>query len=358
MGEDDTVQHQPMPSQYADLLDTLEDDIPDFPITYDSLRSAGVYTPSENVNFGSVPVPGAQNSFGGMGVASNLYYNTAGAAPSTITAPNFAVKNMSNLQHSMYGVPAQPQTQTMLPVQPSPYNPFTAHHSQPAIPVQPPNVSGFVPPTHFAVAPPLSIVTKGTIGGPQNTSPTSPQYGKPVTVSDVMLDPFSKTSGTALPISSNNAPARSQMPVNVNASIASPLQRLSLGQSSLDAKVSPTANTLQSVSMQSGITLEKSLFLAAQDGRGLEIRGSFALRHSIMFLDLTFANKALQPMTDFSILFNTNSFSLCPAQPLKIESPLMPTQQVEVSLPLKLDGLAKPASPINSRFFNGLDFGH
>lgn len=347
MGADDTVQHQPMPSQYADLLDTVEDEIPDFPITYDSLRSAGAYTPSENVNFAQI---GNQNPFGGMGTASTMYYGNAGTAPAMVTLPNFAVNNISNLQRSMQGVPAQPQIQT-IPVQPSPYNPFTAHSSQPVIPIQP-HSEAHLPHSRFVAAPPLSVITKRATGGPQNTSPTSPPYGKPVAVSDVMLDPFSKTSGTALHVPSNNAPTRNNAPVNVNTSIASPLQRLSLGQSS---QVSPIENTLPSLSMQNVIFLEKSLFLSAQDGRGLEISGSFALRHSVMFLDLTFANKALQPLTDFSILFNTNSFSLCHAQPLKIDYPLLPAQHVEVSLPLKLEGLAKPASPINSR---PLHFGH
>ena len=51
-------------------------------------------------------------------------------------------------------------------------------------------------------------------------------------------------------------------------------------------------------------------------------------------MDLTFANRAMQAMSDFAIQFNKNSFGLAPASALQINSPLPPNQQAETSLQL------------------------
>ena len=51
----------------------------------------------------------------------------------------------------------------------------------------------------------------------------------------------------------------------------------------------------------------KQLYLNASAAKGLEIQGTFARRRGNAYLDLTVANKALQPMTDFAVQFNKNT---------------------------------------------------
>lgn len=51
----------------------------------------------------------------------------------------------------------------------------------------------------------------------------------------------------------------------------------------------------------------KQLYLSASTAKGLEIQGTFARRRGNAYLDLTIANKALQPMTDFAVQFNKNT---------------------------------------------------
>lgn len=55
-------------------------------------------------------------------------------------------------------------------------------------------------------------------------------------------------------------------------------------------------------------------------------------------MDLTFANRAMQPMAGFAIQFNKNSFGLSPASALQVNSPLPPNQQAETSLHLDTGG--------------------
>lgn len=41
--------------------------------------------------------------------------------------------------------------------------------------------------------------------------------------------------------------------------------------------------------------------------------------------------RAMQPLSDFAIQFNKNSFGLVPAQPLHIPAPVFPNQTTQVS---------------------------
>lgn len=63
---------------------------------------------------------------------------------------------------------------------------------------------------------------------------------------------------------------------------------------------------------------------------------------------MTFTNKALQHMTDFAIQFNKNSFGVIPTTPLPIHTPLMPSQSIEVSLPLNTIGPVMKMDPLNN----------
>lgn len=76
------------------------------------------------------------------------------------------------------------------------------------------------------------------------------------------------------------------------------------------------------------------VWLPASKGKGLEINGTFARKNGHILMELTFTNKAMQPMTGFAIQFNKNSFGLTPASPLQVQSPLIPNHSASTSLQL------------------------
>uniref|UniRef100_A0A8C7KNU5 AP complex subunit beta n=1 Tax=Oncorhynchus kisutch TaxID=8019 RepID=A0A8C7KNU5_ONCKI len=97
-----------------------------------------------------------------------------------------------------------------------------------------------------------------------------------------------------------------------------------------------------------GYVTPKSVWLPAVKAKGLEISGTFSRRQGQMYMDMTFTNKALQHMTDFAIQFNKNSFGVIPTTPLPIHTPLMPSQSIEVSLPLNTIGPVMKMDPLNN----------
>lgn len=72
------------------------------------------------------------------------------------------------------------------------------------------------------------------------------------------------------------------------------------------------------------------------------------IRNGQIFMDMTFTNRAMQPMTGFAIQFNKNSFGLLPAQPLQVPSPLTPNQSCDVSLALNTTGPVLKMDPLNN----------
>ncbi|WAR01329.1 AP1B1-like protein [Mya arenaria] len=58
----------------------------------------------------------------------------------------------------------------------------------------------------------------------------------------------------------------------------------------------------------------QEVWLPASKGKGLEITGTFARKNNQINMELTFTNKAMQPMSGFAVQFNKNSFGLMPAQ--------------------------------------------
>ena len=60
-------------------------------------------------------------------------------------------------------------------------------------------------------------------------------------------------------------------------------------------------------------------------GKGLEVSGTFSRKNAVIYMDMTFSNKAMQPLSGFGIQFNKNSFGLAPAQPLNV--PAIPPNQ-------------------------------
>ena len=53
----------------------------------------------------------------------------------------------------------------------------------------------------------------------------------------------------------------------------------------------------------------QEVWLPAQKGKGLEIMGTFARKNNVINMELTFTNKAMQPMQGFAIQFNKNRFA-------------------------------------------------
>lgn len=65
-------------------------------------------------------------------------------------------------------------------------------------------------------------------------------------------------------------------------------------------------------------------------------------------MDMTFTNKAMQPMGGFAIQLNKNSFGLAPAAPLQVPGPLNPGQSIETSLVLTTAGAVQRMEPLNN----------
>lgn len=65
-------------------------------------------------------------------------------------------------------------------------------------------------------------------------------------------------------------------------------------------------------------------------------------------MDMTFTNKAMQPMGGFAIQLNKNSFGLAPAVPLQVPAPLNPGQSIEASMVLSTVGAVQRMDPLNN----------
>uniref|UniRef100_A0A7N9AZZ8 AP complex subunit beta n=1 Tax=Mastacembelus armatus TaxID=205130 RepID=A0A7N9AZZ8_9TELE len=122
----------------------------------------------------------------------------------------------------------------------------------------------------------------------------------------------------------------------------------------LNLDLGPPVNVPQVSSMQMGAVdllgggLDSLVWLPAVKAKGLEISGTFSRRQGHMYMDMTFTNKALQHMTDFAIQFNKNSFGMIPTSPLPVHTPLMPSQSIEISLPLNTIGPVMKMDPLNN----------
>ncbi|XP_068158326.1 AP-1 complex subunit beta-1 [Drosophila tropicalis] len=100
-------------------------------------------------------------------------------------------------------------------------------------------------------------------------------------------------------------------------------------------------------SLSVGVQIPKVTWLPAEKGKGLEIQGTFSRRNGEIFMDMTLTNKAMQPMTNFAIQLNKNSFGLSPSAPLQA-TPLPPNQSTEVSLALGTTGPIQRMEPLNN----------
>ncbi|KAK0156864.1 hypothetical protein PV328_012194 [Microctonus aethiopoides] len=89
-------------------------------------------------------------------------------------------------------------------------------------------------------------------------------------------------------------------------------------------------------------------WLPAEKGKGFDIWGTFSRKNGQISMDMTFTNKAMQPMGGFAIQLNKNSFGLTPAAPLQVPAPLGPGASVEVSIILSTTGAVQRMDPLNN----------
>ncbi|EDV95216.1 AP-1 complex subunit beta-1 [Drosophila grimshawi] len=104
---------------------------------------------------------------------------------------------------------------------------------------------------------------------------------------------------------------------------------------------------LAGTSLSVGVQIPKVTWLPAEKGKGLEIQGTFSRRNGEVYMDMTLTNKAMQPMTNFAIQLNKNSFGLVPGSPLQAP-PLPPNQSTEISLALGTSGPIQRMEPLNN----------
>ncbi|KAJ1654075.1 hypothetical protein IWQ61_005926 [Dispira simplex] len=92
---------------------------------------------------------------------------------------------------------------------------------------------------------------------------------------------------------------------------------------------------------------KKSVLLSAQSAKGLEVQGTFGRRQGQLFLDLTFGNFSGQPVGNFALQFNKNSYGLWPATQLAVPT-LEPQTSFETTLPLTTTGPVQTMTPVNN----------
>ncbi len=91
----------------------------------------------------------------------------------------------------------------------------------------------------------------------------------------------------------------------------------------------------------------KQEWLSAAKGKGLEIHGTFSRKNGTVYMEMTFSNKAMTPMSGFGIQFNKNSFGLAPAEALNVPT-VQPNQSVDVSLPVNTSGPVQKMDPLTN----------
>ncbi|EFX74733.1 hypothetical protein DAPPUDRAFT_324067 [Daphnia pulex] len=92
----------------------------------------------------------------------------------------------------------------------------------------------------------------------------------------------------------------------------------------------------------------KQMWLPAARGKGLEITGTFSRRNGQIQMEMTMTNRAMQPMIQFAVQLNKNSFGLVPAAPLHVVSPLAPNQSYEAVLLLNPTGPVQRMEPLTN----------
>jgi len=88
----------------------------------------------------------------------------------------------------------------------------------------------------------------------------------------------------------------------------------------------------------------KTMLLPSDQGRGMQIQGGFVRRDGRLNLDVTVTNFTGQPMGNFFIGFDKNTFGLAPVSQ-QIPITVNPSQSVESLVPLATTGVAAQGNP-------------
>ncbi|XP_013167648.1 PREDICTED: AP-1 complex subunit beta-1 [Papilio xuthus] len=91
----------------------------------------------------------------------------------------------------------------------------------------------------------------------------------------------------------------------------------------------------------------KQCWLPADKGKGLEIWGTFSRQNGQPRMEMTFTNKAMQPMTGFAIQLNKNSFGVYPGGALSV-GVVSAGGRSEAALPLAAAGPVQRMEPLNN----------
>ncbi|XP_038214579.1 AP-1 complex subunit beta-1 isoform X1 [Zerene cesonia] len=91
----------------------------------------------------------------------------------------------------------------------------------------------------------------------------------------------------------------------------------------------------------------KQCWLPADKGKGLEIWGTFSRQNGQPRMEMTFTNKAMQPMTGFAIQLNKNSFGVYPAGALSVGA-VGAGARADAPLPLATAGPVQRMEPLNN----------
>ncbi|KAI6188765.1 AP complex subunit beta [Aphelenchoides besseyi] len=168
----------------------------------------------------------------------------------------------------------------------------------------------------------LDLTGPSTVGSP---APPQPQQQQPV---DLLFGGISDT-----PVTTNAAPT------SVAASSTGGTSDLfDLGLGGAPTSTYDTA---------SGYVPPKTVWLDATRGKGLQIEGTFSRRNGAIHMDMKLTNKAMQPLSDFAIVFNNNSFGLTPAESMTL-STLNPNQSADVSLSCRTNGPVSKMDPLTN----------
>ena len=101
-----------------------------------------------------------------------------------------------------------------------------------------------------------------------------------------------------------------------------------------------------SIISMGGYVPPKQIWLSEEKGKGLQISATWSLKNNLITMEMTFNNKGLQPLKNFALQLNKNSFGLMPSQSLNIPN-LNLGQSLDVSLQMSTNGQVQKTDPLN-----------
>ncbi|CAD5120831.1 DgyrCDS9385 [Dimorphilus gyrociliatus] len=167
--------------------------------------------------------------------------------------------------------------------------------------------------------------------------------------------------GDSQPAALTTTPVQVLAPVPVSVPIAAPpsniLDDLDIlgGITSAPSPIVPPAFQMQGQASLSGNSFSAHPFvsptqvwLPMSKGKGLELSGIFRRKDGQVYMDITFSNKGVQPLSNFAIQFNKNSFGLVPGQQISQINTIAPNTSTNFSLPVNTNGPIHKTEPLTT----------